>query len=106
MFRHAPNPYGITLDSASIPWAAAEGVPKVVIAATRLLHERSVDEIASKLRPDELEQVVTGAKAVSRCYRGMHAKGPGGTSRAVVRARTRIFESRNGEGIPSVTQRE
>jgi hypothetical protein len=23
-----------------------------------------------------------------------------------VRARTRIFESRNGEGIPSVTQRE
>jgi hypothetical protein len=79
-----PNPYGITLDSASIRWAAAEGVPEVVIAATRLLHERSVDEIASKLRPDELEQVVTGAKAVSRCYRGMHAKGPGGTSRAVV----------------------
>ena len=57
-----PNPYGITLDSASIRWAAAEGVPEVVIAATRLLHERSADEIASKLRPDELEKVVTGVR--------------------------------------------
>jgi hypothetical protein len=56
MFRHAPNPYGNTLDSASIPWTAAEGVPKVVIAATRLLQERSLDEIASKLRPDDLSR--------------------------------------------------
>jgi hypothetical protein len=34
-----------------------------VVIAARLLHERSVDEIASKLRPDELEQVVTGVRS-------------------------------------------
>ena len=39
--------------------------PRVfAIAAVLLLHERSVDEIASKLRPDELEQLI---KLVGRC---------------------------------------
>ena len=38
------NPYGISLDEASLRWAAAEGVFEAVIAAIYLLHdERSVD---------------------------------------------------------------
>jgi hypothetical protein len=44
-----------------VRWAAAEGVSETVIAAVLLLHERSVDEIASKLRPDELEQVISSS---------------------------------------------
>ena len=52
------NPYGITLDEASIRWAAAEGVSETVITAVLLRHERSVDEVAAKLRPDELAHVV------------------------------------------------
>jgi hypothetical protein len=57
-------PYGITLDEASIRWAAAEGVSETIITAVLLLHERSVDEVAAKLRPDELARVV---RFVSRC---------------------------------------
>jgi hypothetical protein len=52
------NAFGVVLDSASLRWAAAEGVPETVIAAVLLLDERSVDEIASKLRPGQLEQVI------------------------------------------------
>ena len=44
--------------------AAAEGVSETVIAAVLLLHERSVDELAAKLRPDELGHVI---RLVSRC---------------------------------------
>ena len=58
------NVFGVELHSESVRWAAAEGVSETVIAAVLLLHERSVDEIASKLRPDELEQVI---KLVGRC---------------------------------------
>jgi hypothetical protein len=58
------NAFGVVLDSASVRWAAAEGVSETVIAAVLLLHERSVEEIASKFRPDELEQVI---KLVGRC---------------------------------------
>ena len=53
-----PNPYGIALDEASIRWAATEGVSEMIITAVLLLHERSVDEVAAKLRPDELAHVV------------------------------------------------
>jgi hypothetical protein len=56
--------HGITLDEASIRWAAAEGVSETIIAAVLLLHERSVDKVAAKLRPDELQNVV---RLVSRC---------------------------------------
>jgi hypothetical protein len=49
------NPYGITLDDASLRWAAAEGVPEAVIAAICLLETRSVDEIVARLMPAELE---------------------------------------------------
>ena len=53
-----PNPYGITLDEASIRWAATEGVSEMIITAVLLLHERSVDEVAAKLTPDELGHVI------------------------------------------------
>ncbi len=43
------NPYGITLDDASLRWAAAEGVSESVIAAICLLGEMSVDEIVARL---------------------------------------------------------
>jgi hypothetical protein len=37
--------------------AAAESVPETVIAAVLLLHERSVDEIASKLSKEASEKI-------------------------------------------------
>ena len=52
------------LHSELVRWAAAEGVSETVIAAVLLLHEGSVDEITSKIRPDELERVI---KLVGRC---------------------------------------
>ncbi len=52
------NAFGITLDSASLRWAAAEAVSETVIAAIYLLPERSIDDIVAKLTPDELEQVI------------------------------------------------
>ena len=62
------NAFGVVLDSASVQWAAAEGVPETVIAAVLLLDERSVDEIASKLRPGQLEQVIKLVGRSPRCY--------------------------------------
>ena len=61
------NPYRITLDDASLRWAAAEGVPESVIAAVFLLDEKSVDEIVARLTTAELEQVI---KIVGRSPRG------------------------------------
>jgi hypothetical protein len=61
------NPYGITLDDASLRWAAAEGVPEAVIAAICLLDQKSVDEIVARLTTAELEQVI---KIVGRSPRG------------------------------------
>ena len=58
------NRFGVVLDNASVRRAAVEGVPESVIAAIYLLHERSVDEIAAKLRQDELGHVI---RLVSRC---------------------------------------
>jgi hypothetical protein len=58
------NAFGVVLDSASVRRAAVEGVPETVIAAVRLLHKKSVDEVASKLRPDELGHVI---RLVGRC---------------------------------------
>ena len=63
-----PNPYGIKLDDASIRWAAAEGVSETIIAAVLLLHEKSVDEVAAKLRPDELAHVVRFVSRCPSCY--------------------------------------
>jgi hypothetical protein len=62
--RAMTNAFGVELDSASIRRAAAEAVPETVIAAIYLLYERTVDEIASKLTPDELGHVI---RLVGRC---------------------------------------
>jgi hypothetical protein len=62
------NAFGVVLDSASVRWAAAEGVPETVIAAVLLLDERSVDEVASKLRPGQLEQVIKIVGRSPSCY--------------------------------------
>jgi hypothetical protein len=42
---------------------AAEGMPETVIAAVLLLHERSVDEIVSKLVPREARITCRQTKA-------------------------------------------
>jgi hypothetical protein len=60
--------YGITLDETSIRWAAAEGVSETIIAAVLLLHEKSVDEVAAKLRPGELAHVVRFVSRCPTCY--------------------------------------
>ena len=65
--RAMGNAYGITLDDASLRWAAAESVPETVIAAICLLETMSVDEIVARLTPAELEQVI---KIVGRSPRG------------------------------------
>jgi hypothetical protein len=62
------NPYGITLDEASLRWAAAEGVPEAVIAAICLLDQKSVDEIVAKLSPVELEQIIKIVGRSPRAY--------------------------------------
>jgi hypothetical protein len=66
-----PNPYGVTLDPAAVRWAIAEGMPETVIAAVLLLDERSVDEVASKLRQRQLEHVI---RLVRRITRSMDAE--------------------------------
>jgi hypothetical protein len=52
------NAFGVVLDNASVRRAVVEGVPETVIAAIYLLHENSVDAVASKLNPDELLHVI------------------------------------------------
>jgi len=58
IFLHMTNSFGVLLHPADVRWAAAEGVSEDVIAAVRLLPERSVEEIAPKLSAAELEQVI------------------------------------------------
>ncbi len=62
------NAFGVVLDSASVRRATVEGVPETVIAAIYLLHERSIDEIASKLRPEELGHVIRLVGRCPSCY--------------------------------------
>ena len=56
------NAFAVVLDNEALRWAAAEGVPETVIAAVLLLEEwgigGGIDEIVTKLRPSELEQVI------------------------------------------------
>jgi hypothetical protein len=62
------NRFGVVLHTESVRWAAAEGVSETVIAGVLLLHERSVDEVASKLRPDELGHVIRLVGRSPSCY--------------------------------------
>jgi hypothetical protein len=68
MFMTMGNAFGLILDDASVRRAVAEGVPETVIAAIRLLHERSAGEIAAWLRPDELEHVIRLVGRCPSCY--------------------------------------
>jgi len=62
------NAFGLVLDSASVRRAAVEGVPETVIAAIYLLHENSVDAVASKLTPGELGHVTRLVGRCPSCY--------------------------------------
>ena len=62
------NPYGITLDDASLRWAAAEAVPEAVIAAICMLDKRGVDEIVTRLTTAELDQVIKIVGRSPSCY--------------------------------------
>ena len=62
------NLYGITLDPPSVRWAAAESVSETVIVAVLLLHERTVEEVVSKLSASELEQVIKLVARSPGCY--------------------------------------
>ena len=62
------NAFGFVLDDASVRRAAVEGVPETVIAAIYLLHERSVDEVESKLTPSELGHVIRLVGRCPSCY--------------------------------------
>ena len=74
------NAFGFALDDASVRRAAVEGVPETVIAAIYLLHERSVEDVASKLTPSELGHVIRLVGRCPSCY-------PPGTLDAPLRAR-------------------
>ena len=92
-----PNPYGITLDEASIRWAVAEGVSETIITTilllVLLLHERSVDEVAVKLKlkTDELQNAVRLVSRCPSCY-------PPGTFDAL---KARILMSSHGPCVTS-----
>ena len=62
------NRFGLLLDAQDARWATAEGVSETIIAAVLLLHEKSVDEVAAKLRPDELAHVVRFVSRCPTCY--------------------------------------
>ncbi len=62
------NPYRITLDTASLRWAAAEGVSESVIAAICLLGAKSVDEIVARLTAAELGQLINIIERSPNCY--------------------------------------
>jgi hypothetical protein len=66
------NAFAVVLDNEALRWAAAEGVPETVIAAVLLLEEwgigGGIDEIVTKLRPSELEQVIKLVGRSPSCY--------------------------------------
>ena len=62
------NAFGFVLDEASVRRAAVEGVPETVIAAIYLLHERSVEDVASKLTSSELGHVIRLVGRCPSCY--------------------------------------
>ena len=93
------NAFGFVLDDASLRRAAVEGVPETVIAAIYLLHERSVGEVAAKLRPDELEHVIRLVGRCPSCY-------PLGTLDALKSKRMASLTPTAGSLLPSATTKE
>jgi hypothetical protein len=49
------NRFEVTLHLDALRWAAAEGVSETVIAAVLLLHDRTVEKVASQVSASELE---------------------------------------------------
>ena len=62
------NAFGVVLGDASVRRAVIEGVSETVIAAIYLLHDRSADEVAAKLRPEELGHVIRLVGRCPSCY--------------------------------------
>ena len=93
------NAFGFVLDDASLRRADVEGVPETVIAAIYLLHERSVGEVAAKLRPDELEHVIRLVGRCPSCY-------PPGTLDALKSKRMASLTSTVGSLLPSAATNE
>jgi hypothetical protein len=62
------NRFGLPLPPDRLRWAVAEGVSEDVICAVLLLHEHSVDRVAPKLRPVELEQTIVLVGRNPRLY--------------------------------------
>ena len=92
------NRFGVLFHPDDVRWAAAEGVSQTVIAAVRLLHERSVEEIVPKLSAAELEQVIKLVGRSPRVY-------PPGTLDALKQRRALVSPvppQRSGESTRSV----
>jgi hypothetical protein len=93
------NAFGFVLDDASVRRAAVEGVPETVIAAIYLLHERSVDEVESKLTPSELGHVIRLVGRCPSCY-------PPGTLDALKTKRMASPTPTAARLLPSATTKE
>jgi hypothetical protein len=93
------NAFGFVLDEASVRRAAVEGVPETVIAAIYLLHERSVGEVAAKLKPDKLEHVIRLVGRCPSCY-------PPGTLDALRNKRMASLTPTAARLLPSATTKE
>ncbi len=66
--RAMGNPFGITLDDASLRWAATDAASESATAAICLVGEMRVDEIVAKLTTAELEQVIKIVGRTPSCY--------------------------------------
>ena len=90
------NAFGFVLDDASLRRAAVEGVPETVIAAIHLLHERRVEDVASKLTPSELGHVIRLIGRCPSCY-------PPGTLDALKTKRMASLTPTAARLLPSAT---
>ena len=62
------NRFRVRLHPDALRWAASEDVCEDVIAAVLLLHERSVEEVASQLNAEELQRVIALVGRSPRLY--------------------------------------
>ena len=92
------NAFGFVLDEASVRRAAVEGVPETVIAAIYFLHERSVEDVASKLTPSELGHVIRLVGRCPSCY-------PPGTLDALKSKRATSLTPTAGSLLPNARKR-
>ena len=86
-----PNPYGITLDPSSVRRAAAESLSETVMAVFCCSHERSVEEVVSKLPASELEQVIKLVARSPGCYPPGILTSPSGRGTPLRQGRSRAL---------------